>query len=216
MNFGSRFSRVLALASVSSLAMTAAAFAQTVVQDPTETVTVTGSRILQDAASSPTPLTVVSSQELLANTPTNLMDGLNKLPVFQNSATRRNAGSAAGNGGGSFLNLRNFGQNRTLVLFDGMRMPVASQSGAVDISILPQSLIARVDVVTGGASAVYGSDAVTGVANFILDKNFSGVKYDTNAGLSMYADGMQYKWDVAAGMPLLGGRALILGALQHS
>ena len=216
MNFGSRFSRVLALASVSSLAMTAAAFAQTVVQDPTETVTVTGSRILQDAASSPTPLTVVSSQELLANTPTNLMDGLNKLPVFQNSATRRNAGSAAGNSGGSFLNLRNFGQNRTLVLFDGMRMPVASQSGAVDISILPQSLIARVDVVTGGASAVYGSDAVTGVANFILDKNFSGVKYDTNAGLSMYADGMQYKWDVAAGMPLLGGRAHILGSLQHS
>ena len=81
MNFGSRFSRVLALASVSSLAMTAAAFAQTVVQDPTETVTVTGSRILQDAASSPTPLTVVSSQELLANTPTNLMDGLKPAAV---------------------------------------------------------------------------------------------------------------------------------------
>ena len=182
----------------------------------TENVTVTGSRIIQDGAQSPTPLTVVSSQQLLETTPSNLMDGLNKLPVFQNSTTRRNAGSAAGNGGGSFLNLRNFGTNRTLVLFDGMRLPVANQAGAIDISILPQALISRVDVVTGGASAVYGSDAVTGVVNFILDKNFSGVKYDLNSGISTYTDGWQYKADVAAGSDLFGGRGHVLGSLQYS
>jgi outer membrane receptor protein involved in Fe transport len=215
MKFGSRFSRAFALASASALAMTAAAYAQAV-DGPVETVTVTGSRILQDAAQSPTPLTVVSSQQLLETTPSNLMDGLNKLPVFQNSATRRNAGNAGGNGGGSFLNMRNFGAQRTLVLFDGMRMPASNQAGSVDISILPQSLMSRVDVVTGGASAVYGSDAVTGVVNFILDKNFTGVKYDMNAGISKYADGFQWKADIAGGTSLLGGRAHILGSLQYS
>jgi len=212
---GSRFSRALALASASVLAMSGAAFAQGA-DAAVETMTVTGSRILQDAAASPTPLTVVSSQQLLETTPSNLMDGLNKLPVFQNSTTRRNAGNAGGNGGGSFLNLRNFGQQRTLVLFDGMRMPVSNQGGSVDISILPQTLMSRVDVVTGGASAVYGSDAVTGVVNFILDKNFSGWKFDVNSGISMYADGFQYKAEAAAGSDLFGGRAHILGSLQYS
>lgn len=214
MRFGSRFSRSLALASASVLAMSAAALAQ----ETTDmiTVTVTGSRVIQDAAQSPTPLTVVSTNQLLETTPSNIMDGLNKLPIFQNSATRRNAGNAGGNGGGSFLNLRNFGRQRTLVLFDGMRMPASAQDGAVDISILPQSLMARVDVVTGGASAVYGSDAVTGVVNFILDKNYSGIKYDMNAGISKYADGFQYKAEMAAGTDLFGGRAHILGSLQYS
>ncbi|HJR56919.1 MAG TPA: TonB-dependent receptor [Rhizomicrobium sp.] len=181
-----------------------------------ENVVVTGSRVIQDAAQSPTPLTIVSTQQLLETTPSNLMDGLNKLPVFQNSLTRRNAGNAGGNNGGSFLNLRNFGQQRTLVLLDGMRLPASGQNGAVDISILPQTLISRVDVVTGGASAVYGSDAVTGVVNFIVDKNFNGVKYDLNAGLSMYADGFQYKAELAAGTDLFGGRAHISGSLQYS
>jgi outer membrane receptor protein involved in Fe transport len=215
MKFGSRFSRSLALASVSAMAMSVGAYAQAITE-AAETVTVTGSRVIQDAAQSPTPLTIVSSAQLLETTPSNLMDGLNKLPVFQNSATRRNAGNAGGNGGGSFLNLRNFGQQRTLVLLDGMRLPPSNQGGSVDISILPQTLISRVDVVTGGASAVYGSDAVTGVANFILDKNFNGLKYDMNAGISKYADGFQWKAEVAAGTSILGDRGHIEGSLQYS
>jgi outer membrane receptor protein involved in Fe transport len=216
MFFNSRFSRSLALASVSVLAMSAAALAQPTETADTITVTVTGSRVIQDAANSPTPLTVVSTSQLLETTPSNIMDGLNKLPVFQNSATRRNAGNAGGNGGGSFLNLRNFGRQRTLVLLDGMRLPASAQDGAVDISILPQTLMSRVDVVTGGASAVYGSDAVTGVVNFILDKNFNGLKYDANAGISKYGDGFQYKAEMAAGTDLFGGRAHISGSLQYS
>ena len=74
----------------------------------------------------------------------------------------------------TILNLRNFGQQRTLVLLDGMRVPSTNANGSVDMSVLPQMLMSRVDVVTGGASAVYGSDAITGVVNFILDKNFEG------------------------------------------
>ncbi|HEY4076588.1 MAG TPA: TonB-dependent receptor [Rhizomicrobium sp.] len=180
-----------------------------------EAVVVTGSRVISDIANSPTPITAVTSQQLLATTPSNLSDALNKLPVFQNSATQRNAGSAAGNAGGDFLNLRNFGQQRTLVLMDGMRLPASNQNGSVDISTLPQELISRVDVVTAGASSVYGSDAITGVVNFILDKNFEGIKYDLNAGISTYADGFQYKAHLTAGTSLFGGRGHIEGAIGY-
>ncbi|MBV9548116.1 MAG: TonB-dependent receptor, partial [Alphaproteobacteria bacterium] len=211
----SRNLRSLSLASASLLALSAAALAQPAPADSTETVTVTGSRVIQDVANSPTPVTIVSTAQLLETTPSNLSDALNKLPVFQNSSTARNAGSASGNSGGSFLNLRNFGPQRTLVLLDNMRLPAANQDGSVDISVLPQELMSRVDVVTAGASSVYGSDAVTGVVNFILDKNFDGIKYDINSGISMYQDGFKYKAKVAAGTDILGGRAHIEGALGY-
>jgi outer membrane receptor protein involved in Fe transport len=211
-----RLLRLLALASVSATAMSAAAFAQTDAQATTETVVVTGSRVITDIATSPTPVTEVTAEQLLTTTPSNVSDALNKLPVFQGSATQRNAGSASGNAGGDFLNLRNFGQQRTLVLMDGMRVPASNQAGSVDISTLPQELFQRVDVVTGGGSAVYGSDAITGVVNFILDKNFTGVKYEANAGISQYADGFSYKLNLAAGTDLFGGRAHIEGAVGYT
>jgi outer membrane receptor protein involved in Fe transport len=208
--------RLLALASVSLMAMSVAAHAQsTDAPASTETVVVTGSRVISDVANSPTPVTIVTTQQLLETTPSNLSDALNKLPVFQNSATQRNAGSASGNSGGDFLNLRNFGQQRTLVLMDGMRVPASNQNGSVDISTLPQELMSRVDVVTAGASSVYGSDAVTGVVNFVLDKNFEGVKYDLNSGISMYTDGFQYKAHLAAGTELFGGRGHLEGAIGY-
>lgn len=180
-----------------------------------ETVIVTGSRVIQDAAESPTPLGVISTVRLRATTPSNLSDALNKLPIFQGSATRRNAGSASANGGGEFLNLRAFGQQRTLVLLDNMRVPASNANGSVDVSTLPQMLISRVEVVTGGASAVYGSDAITGVVNFVLEKNFEGVKYNFNGGISDYGDGLSYQGGLAAGTSLLGGRAHIEGSLQY-
>lgn len=182
---------------------------------PTESVVVTGSRVISDIANSPTPITAVSTEQLLATTPTNLGDALNKLPVFINSATQRNAGSAAGNSGGNFLNLRNFGQQRTLVLLDGMRLPAANQNGSVDISTLPQELMSRVDVVTAGASSVYGSDAITGVVNFILNKNFEGLKYELNSGISSYQDGFGYKATLTAGTSLFGGRGHIEGSIGY-
>ncbi len=182
---------------------------------PLETVVVTGSRVISDAANSPTPLTVVSTEQLLTTTPSNLADGLNKLPIFQNSASERNLSSGGGNSSGDFLNLRNFGQQRTLVLLDGMRLQPSNQGGSVDVSTLPQVLMSRVDVVTGGGSAVYGSDAITGVVNFILDKHFNGVKYEANAGVSEYGDGARYKLNLAAGTDILGGRGHIEGAIGY-
>jgi outer membrane receptor protein involved in Fe transport len=213
----SRNLRLLALASVSLIAMSAGAFAQAnnTPAETTESVVVSGSRVISDIANSPTPVTAVTTQQLLTTTPSNLSDALNKLPIFGNSATQRNAGSAAGNAGGDFLNLRNFGQQRTLVLLDGMRLPASNQNGSVDISTLPQELMSRVDVVTAGASSVYGSDAITGVVNFILDKNFNGIKFDLNSGISTYSDGFQYKAHLTAGSELFGGRGHIEGAIGY-
>jgi outer membrane cobalamin receptor len=180
-----------------------------------ESVTVTGSRVISDIANSPTPITAVSTEQLLTTTPSTIADGLNKLPIFQNSGSSRNLSSGGGNSSGDFLNLRNFGQQRTLVLLDGMRLQPSNQAGSVDVSTLPQMLMSRVDVVTGGGSAVYGSDAITGVVNFILDKHFTGVKYEANAGISAYGDGARYKLNLAAGTDILGGRGHIEGAIGY-
>ena len=171
-----------------------------------EAVTVTGSRVISDITLSPTPLTVVTAEQLQATTPTNIPDALNKLPDFIGGATPRTQGNGSTNNGGNMLNLRNLGQSRTLVLLDGQRVAPSNQNGTVDVDALPQMLVSRVDVVTGGASAVYGSDAVAGVVNFILDKNFNGFKYDINAGISKYGDAAEEKIGIAWGTDLFGGR----------
>jgi iron complex outermembrane receptor protein len=183
--------------------------------EPIEQVVVTGSRIISDANRSPTPVMVFSVDQLQATTPTNIADALNKLPVFQGSNSPRNQSNAGSNGAGNVLNLRNFGAQRTLILLDGHRVAASSAAGTVDIDTLPQMLMTRVDVVTSGASAVYGSDAITGVVNFILDKNFDGVKYNANADISDYGDAASYQAGVAAGTSLLRGRGHIEGSLQY-
>jgi len=174
----------------------------------TEAVTVTGSRVISDAANSPTPLTVISTDDLKATTPTSIPDGLNKLPVFQGSQIVGRPGDGSHNFSSSTLNLRNFGAQRTLVLLDGHRLTPSNDDGTVDVDTIPQMLISRVDVVTGGASAVYGSDAVTGVVNFVLNKKFEGVKFDVNSGISTYADAMSYNLGAAAGTSLFGAAAI--------
>ena len=197
------------------VALPHAAVAQTAAATSVESVTVTGSRVISDAANSPTPLTIVSTADLLATTPTDIPDGLNKLPIFQGSQTVGRPGDGSQNFSSNTLNLRNFGAQRTLVLLDGHRATPSNQDGTVDVDTLPQILVSRVDVVTGGASAVYGSDAVTGVVNFVLDKKFDGVKFDVNTGISTYADAAGYNLGVAAGTDLFGGRGHFEGSLEY-
>ena len=165
---------------------------------------VTGSRVISNIANSPTPLTALSASDLSQMTPTSVSDALVKLPVLSGSTFPRQAYQNL-----TILNLRNFGGNRTLVLMDGHRVTPSLQDGTVGIETLPMTLMTRTDVVTGGASAVYGSDAVTGVVNFILDKAFTGVKLDVNGGISTYGDGASFKIDAAAGTSLFGGRGHI-------
>jgi outer membrane receptor protein involved in Fe transport len=172
-----------------------------------ETVTVTGSRVITDLTVSPTPITELSAQQLLATTPSDIPDALNKLPTIIGGHTPRKQGNGSGNGSGNTLSLRNFGATRTLVLLDGHRVPASNSEGTVDPDILPQFLMERVDIVTGGASAVYGSDAVAGVINFVLDKKFNGFKYNINGGISKYGDGAEHQAEFAYGTDLIGGRA---------
>ena len=181
---------------------------------PSESIVVTGSRLISDTANSPTLLTIVSSKQLRDTTPGNLADGLNKLPIFQGSQTIGRPGDGQANYSSNVLNLRNFGLERTLVLLDGHRAPPSNANGTVDIDTLPQMMVSRIDIATSGASAVYGSDAVTGVVNFVLDKKFNGLKTDINAGLSTYADAMSYNIGAAAGIDLFGGRGHVEAALE--
>jgi outer membrane receptor protein involved in Fe transport len=203
-NFRSSVSVIALLAGLSS----SPAWAQNA-SPGTETVVVTGSRVISNIANSPTPLTTLSASDLSQMTPTSVADALVKMPVFTGSTFPRQAYQNL-----TILNLRNFGPNRTLVLMDGHRVTPSLQDGTVGIETLPMTLMTRTDVVTGGASAVYGSDAVTGVVNFILDKTFDGVKMDFNGGISTYGDGASFKIDAAAGTSLFGGRGHIEVALS--
>lgn len=190
---------------VTTMLFSGAAFAQQT-NSNVETVTVTGSRVISNGNDMPTPVVVVSVEQLQATTPSDIPDALNKLPIFDASRSQRTTGGSTINWPGNFLNLRNFGTNRTLVLLDGMRVPATDSSNEVDANTLPQALMQRVDIVTGGASAVYGSDAVTGVVNFVLDHNFDGLKFSAEGGISTYGDDADHKFGVVWGSDVLGGR----------
>lgn len=179
-----------------------------------DAITVTGSRTVRDGFAAPTPVMVTSSEELLDASPTNLADGLNRLPQLTGS-TAPNRGShlrPSEPSGGYFLNLRGLGSIRTLVLLDEVRLPPTEFLGLVDANIVPNQLIKRVDIVTAGASAVYGSDAISGVINFVLDKDFTGVKGTLQRGVSSRGDNGNYRAAIAFGTPIGDRTHLLLSA----
>lgn len=186
-------------------------------QSQLQEVTVTGSRVITNGNSAPTPLTTVNSQDLEATTPSDIPQGLDKLPVFAGSTSPNNTipSGATSNGAGNFLNLRDFGAQRTLILLNGNRIQPTAQNGTVDIDTLPQMLVKRVDVVTGGASSVYGSDAVTGVVNFVLDTEFTGLKLEAQTGISSYGDDGSFKTGFAGGTNLFDGRGHFEVSYEH-
>jgi len=177
-----------------------------------EDIVVTGSRVIQNGNDSPTPLTVVTANDILSSTPSTISDAVNQLPVFSAPRTQvsnPNTGIGAGGGGNAVanqLNLRNLLPQRTLVLFDGHRMAPTTSTGIVDVDTVPQYLLKRVEVATGGVSAVYGSDAISGVVNFITDKDFNGLKAHGQYGISGRSDAPQWQGGLAYGTKL-GDRA---------
>ncbi len=153
-------------------------------------VTVTGSR-LSAGFRTPTPVMSVSGDQLALAAPGHIATALAQVPALSDTILTSNAGTAsgaAGINGQSLLNLRGLGVNRTLVLLDGQRLGTTNVADSVDINMIPQTLIKRVDIVTGGASATYGSDAVAGVVNFILNTRYQGIKADVSAGTTTYGD----------------------------
>ena len=136
---------------------------------------------------------------------------ITQLPSLHGSTgtTVGNGGSSNGVNGLSALNIRGVGTQRNLILIDGERVVPTSPQGVIDISQFPQMLLQRVDVVTGGASASWGSDAVSGVVNFVFDKKYEGFKMNVNGGISNYADDPKAQVQFAAGTGFAGGRAHI-------
>ncbi len=182
-------------------------------QQSLEEVTVTGTRIVRDGYEAPTPLTVIGIDDLQTQSSTgNVADTLNMQPVFQVSQTPEGSsrGTSAGTQGTNVLSLRGLGPTRTLTLLDGQRSVPSLLNGSVDTNNFPTQLISRVDVVTGGASAVYGSDAVAGVTNFVLDRTFTGLKSEASYGISDYGDAANYLFNVAGGFPFANDRGHIL------
>ena len=179
-------------------------------------VVVTGTN-LNNGFRAPTPVTVTTADQLKQSSPNNIADGLTKLPVFAGSISTNSPGSnaTAGNVGQNLLNLRNLGDNRNLVLLDGRRIVATNTDFAVDVNTLPQNLIARVDVVTGGASAAYGSDAVAGVVNFVLDTKFVGVKGDFTGGTSTYGDLPSGKISLAVGFKAFDDRLHVVASTEE-
>jgi outer membrane receptor protein involved in Fe transport len=176
--------------------------------DNTESVVVTGSRIEQPGFTSPTPVQAVTA-DVMDKVALTIGDALATLPavVPTGGANQTSSGVGAGGNGQAVVNLRGLGASRTLTLLDGQRFVGARGDGVPNIDMFPSGLIQRVDVVTGGASAAYGSDAVAGVANFIINKRFTGLKGSVEAGISNYGDDLETKAVLTWGDDFLGGKA---------
>jgi iron complex outermembrane recepter protein len=177
-----------------------------------EEITVTGTRIVRSGMVTPVPVTAVTASELQNMSAGTLLDALAQLPPFfaNQSPEQVNGGQ---NSGGSNLNLRGAGLNRTLVLLDGRRVVPTNRFGAVDVGMFPEELLRSVETVTGGASASYGTDAVAGVVNFILDTDYEGVKGHLQMGETRYGDGDTYEAGFAMGTSV-GQRGHILASLE--
>lgn len=189
-----------------------------------EQVTVTGTRIRRDGYDAPTPVSVLGTEALEKMAVGNIATAVNRMPVFTGSVTNHNSGSTYSNdtGGANHLNLRGLGPTRTLVLLNGRRVVgstiagFSNNGGAVDINAFPNGLIERVEVVTGGASAVYGSDALAGVVNFILDTDYTGFKATLQGGITSHGDNGRQRASFTAGIPFADGRGHFLFSGEHA
>jgi hypothetical protein len=197
MNYGLTKTRVRLASGAAILALSAGA---AMAQEGVEQVVVSSTRLQSAGFDAPTPTTVVSAADLEAQAKPSIFEAITQLPALQGSSGEGyNTGSTtSGLIGLASLGLRGLSPLRTLVLLDSQRVVGGNFNGAVDVSLMPQMLIQRVDVVTGGASASWGSDAIAGVINFVTDKKFEGFKMNTQAGLSTYGDMGQVKFEMAA------------------
>jgi outer membrane receptor protein involved in Fe transport len=165
-------------------------------QQTLEAVSVTGTRIQTPGTISNSPISSVGAEEIKAGQPVVVEEFFKSLPAAVPAI-----GSATNNGtaGGATIDLRGIGANRTLVLLDGRRMVPFDLTGAVDTNSIPIALLQRVDLVTGGVSAVYGADAIAGVVNFVLRKDFRGVDLTTSYGTSGQNDAKRTRTDFTMG-----------------
>ena len=212
---------VVAVAVAMAIGTPGAAWAATPADDTEgpvlEEVTVTGSRIRRDGFDAPTPITVVGVEQMERLGQVNVAEALSSIPQNSSFLSETNAGHVVtANVGSNFANLRGlnpFFGTRTLTLVDGRRFVPTSDGGAVDLNVIPSALIQRIETVTGGASAAYGSDAVAGVVNVLLDRQFTGIKAQVDFGRTFHGDGNTRHVSIGAGTGFADGRGhLVVGA----
>ncbi len=173
----------------------------------TESVTVTGSRVIRSGFESPAPITVLSGEDIARSGNANLVDTLNDLPALAGSGSPQQSAASGNYVGQAFVSLRGLGAQRTLLLVDGQRFTPTNYFGATSLNVIPQAAVQRVEVVTGGASAQWGSDAIAGVVNIILDHDIEGIKGSLQGGTTDFGDYANYRLSLAAGHTFAGGRA---------
>ncbi|HEU4617694.1 MAG TPA: TonB-dependent receptor [Gammaproteobacteria bacterium] len=198
-----------------------------------EEITVTGSRIVRRDFEANSPITTVDSTRFDESSNVGMESVLNQLPQFVPAVSQFNVGSEFGVQGTSFfseqlsagasrtpgqatLSLRGLGPNRNLVLLDGRRAMPINASMAVSINTIPSAAIERVETITGGASSVYGADAVAGVVNFITKQNFEGIDFDVQAGQTAEGDGREYRFSAVIGANSPDGRGNVLLGFERS
>jgi iron complex outermembrane recepter protein len=184
-------------------------------------VVVTGSRVSRSTFTTPNPVTVLDQKDIQNLNLTNVGDVLAELPQNSNFFSAANVGLGNFNVGAQLANLRGlnpFFGTRTLTMVDTQRVVPQATGGGVDVTLIPSMLVARTEVVTGGASAIYGSDAVAGVVNIILDKKLDGLKFQADYGQTSHHDGGTSHFSLGYGSDLADGRAhfIIGGEYQNS
>lgn len=178
-----------------------------------ETVVVTGTRITSPGTTSNSPIGSITAEEIKTSQPVAVEEFFKGLPA---AVPAIGPGTNNGTGGAATIDLRGLGTNRTLVLVNGRRLVPYDLGGTVDTNSIPIALLSRVDLLTGGASVVYGADAVSGVANFNLKKNFQGFEVNTSYGSTSKSDAKRYRTDVTMGASLDEGRGNVVLSLGRT
>ena len=190
-------------AALATLGGTLLLAASTVSAQSSERIEVTGSRIKTIGAVSASPISSIAAEEINSSQPAAVEEVIRGLAA---AIPAIGPGTNNGTNGTASIDLRGLGSQRTLTLMNGRRLVPATLGGSVDTNTIPLALLDRIDLVTGGASAVYGADAVAGVVNFVLKKNFQGVEAQTTYGISDRNDAKRYRNDLTLGSNLADGR----------
>jgi iron complex outermembrane recepter protein len=201
---------VLASTISALLAGTGAAQAQ---EQGLEEITVTGSRIVRRDLDAPSPIMTVGTERLENSSTISIESVLNQMPQFVPDGTQFDSGNQSSGAvtlGIASVNLRGIGPNRTLVLVDGRRAQPANASLVVDLNTIPSAAIERVETITGGASAVYGADALAGVVNFVLKKDFEGVEMDFQSSTTQEGDAEESRFSTLLGVNSGDGRGNVM------
>jgi iron complex outermembrane recepter protein len=185
-------------------------------EDAGQMITVTASRAARTGFDAPTPTTLISEAEFERRAANNISEVLNELPTFRATISPNTQSLSLANAGQTYLDLRGLGSQRTLVLVNGRRLTPSSTAGQVDVNVIPSSLVQNIEVVTGGASASWGSDAVAGVANIILKSNLQGIEASAHYGISERGDSENYTVSGAAGTSFMDGRGHITIGGEYS